>query len=163
MTSTVLGMSERLNGRVVVAPPIRGDGRLIGRVIVYPEEEEITTYEVHICARDNAKHIVPDWHEILPRYPLYSRKQALLMLESMMQQEDLTVEGDYHQGHMVHYDGFAMSLTRSSFSYIIIKAGDTLPSSTDFRPFVDWCTGPRVLDRLNGQPYDFDRPQREEE
>jgi len=138
-------------------------GRLIGRVIVYPEVEEITTYETHICARDNAKHIVEDWHQISPHRTFYSRKAAVLNLERQMREEGLTVEGDYTQGHMVHYDGFAMSLTRSSFSYIVIKTGEELPSSTDFRPYVDWCSGPRVLDRFDGRPYDFDRPQREEE
>lgn len=142
---------------------LKMSGRLIGRVIVYPEEEEITTYEIHICARDNAKHTVADWHQVYPGRTFYSRKGALLSLEQTMRVQGLTVEGDYQGGHMVHYDGFAMSSTSSSFSYIIIEAGESLPSSTDYRPFVDWCTGKRVLDRLNGQPYDFDHPQREEE
>ena len=66
------------------------------------------------------------------------------------------VEGTYKEGHAVCYDGMAMMMNAPMYYYIIIKVGDKLPDAASFSPHVDWTTGARVMDRMNGVEYRMD-------
>ena len=124
-----------------------------------PEDED-EKYIAFITEQYNSPSMYGKW----VRYPKGSfdtRQDAYNELERLMYENGnprpWTVEGSLFGGHCVVYDGIAMMLGAPSYKFIIVEDGEELPDPITYNPKVNWTTGDRVLDRLEGKRYDESR------
>ena len=124
-----------------------------------PEDED-EKYKVFVTEQYNSPSMRGEWIHY-PKELFDTRQEAYNELERVMYEKGnprpWTVEGNLFGGHAVVYDGIAMMLNAPSYKFIIVEDGEELPDPINYNPKVDWTSGQRLLDRMDGKRYDESR------